>query len=306
MKIITGQDVLNLKISPLDAFEWVREVFCRKRLSNLPPKISMKSDDHRFYNTMPCELPYMNVFGVKEVNRYPGRKPSLDSKMLLYDLKTGKCKALLDANEITAMRTGAVAALAVEIFAVSGYETLGVVGLGEMAHSTMRVLLARRRLNHLGKLIVNLYRYKDQAEKFAEEFTGDDLEYRLFDSMEELIRNSQVVLSCVTYVDGTFAPDSAFQHGCTIIPVHTRGFQNCDLFFDKIYADDEGHVSGFQYFKQFRYFAELGDVINRTAEGRKNDLERILSYNIGIAAHDVYFAQKIFERCDGALEIEMT
>ena len=28
----------------------------------------------------------------------------------------------------------------------------------------------------------------------------------------------------------------------TVIPVHTRGFQNCDLFFDKVFADDTDHV----------------------------------------------------------------
>ena len=33
-----------------------------------------------------------------------------------------------------------------------------------------------------------------------------------------------------------------------MVPVHTRGFSNCDLFFDKVFADDYGHVKHFKYF----------------------------------------------------------
>jgi ornithine cyclodeaminase/alanine dehydrogenase len=56
-----------------------------------------------------------------------------------------------------------------------------------------------------------------------------------------------------------------------VVPVHTRGFTNCDLFFDKIFADDTGHVDHFRNFKQFKYFAEMSDVVNGTAEGRESD-----------------------------------
>jgi ornithine cyclodeaminase/alanine dehydrogenase-like protein (mu-crystallin family) len=78
-----------------------------------------------------------------------------------------------------------------------------------------------------------------------------------------------------------------------VIPVHTRGFQNCDLFFDKVFADDTGHVKSFQYFDRFKQFAEVSDVLCGASGGRENNEERILVYNIGLAIHDIYFAHKI-------------
>ena len=63
-------------------------------------------------NTMPCMIPSLNVFGVKVVTRYPGRTPSIAGDLLLYREDTGELLALMDATALTAIRTGAVAALA--------------------------------------------------------------------------------------------------------------------------------------------------------------------------------------------------
>jgi len=44
--------------------------------------------------------------------------------------------------------------------------------------------------------------------------------------------------------------------------LYTRGFTNCDLFFDKVYADDTGHVDHFKNFKKFRYYAEISELVH--------------------------------------------
>lgn len=65
--------------------------------------------------------------------------------------------------------------------------------------------------------------------------------------------------------------------------------------FDKVFADDTAHVRGFKYFDKFRSFTELQDVLSKEKEGRGDDTERILSYNVGIALHDALFASKILD-----------
>lgn len=79
-----------------------------------------------------------------------------------------------------------------------------------------------------------------------------------------------------------------------MVPIHTLGFTNCDLFFDKVFADDYGHVRHFKNFNQFKKFGEVCDVVNGKIPGRENNKERILAYNIGISVHDVNFAQHIY------------
>ena len=144
---------------------------------------------------------------------------------------------------------------------------------------------------------VILKRYKDQAELFIERFKDyKNVVFDIYDSTEDLIRDSDVVFSCITSADGILCEDmDCFRPGILLIPVHTRGFQNCDSVFDKIYADDTGHVCGFRYFNSFRKFAEFSDVLDGSAEGRTDNHERIISYNIGLGLHDLIFADKIYE-----------
>ena len=244
--------------------------------------------------------------GVKVVNRYPDRKPSLDSKLLLLDMTSGDYLALMDANWITAMRTGAVATHSIKLFAKNGFKTLAVLGLGNTARATM-ICLAHAFTDREFK--VKLLKYKGQEVLFSERFSQyENLHFEYVDDSKSLIKGSDVVISCVTYFADDISPDDCFDEGVLVVPVHTRGFTNCDLFFDKVYADDTGHVCHFKNFDKFKYFAEVCDVVNGNAVGRENDKERILAYNIGLAIHDINFATHIYQMVqdnEGLLDIDM-
>ena len=86
--------------------------------------------------------------------------------------------------------------------------------------------------------------------------------------------------------------------GILEVPVPTRGFQNRELVFDRVFADDRAHVENFKYFNRFRRFDEISNVLNGLSAGRESNEEKILSYNIGIAIHDIYFASKVLERME--------
>ncbi len=297
MKIINFQDIVSLNISPVDCFDWVSRIIAMKNEVLLPPKTHMAIPGNSFCNVMPCILNgSSNMGGIKIVTRYPDRIPSLDSNIILLDIKSGETVAYMDGNWITAMRTGAVAAHSVVHFAKKNYSKISMLGLGNVARATLLVLasVADRELE------IKLLRYKDQAELFAERFSGfSNLHFKIADTVEELITDTDVVVSCVTYLENDIAGDDLYGKGILLVPVHTRGFMNCDLFFDKIYADDTGHVDHFKYFSRYKYYAEVSDVINGKAVGRENDEERIIAYNIGVAMHDINFAAKIYEQICG-------
>lgn len=297
MKIITFNDIVNQEITPNECYEWASKVIKDKHNAYLPPKISIKPDiPGVFYNTMPSLLPNSNVAGVKLVTRYPNRTPSLDSEILLYEYSSGKNLALLDGNWITTMRTGAVAAHSIKLLAVSNFSVLGYIGLGNAARASLLVLLS---LFPEKKLRIKLLKYKSQHIEFAERFKDySNIDFTFCDTYEEVVKESDVVVSAVTYFHENICSDDCFKEGVLVVPIHTMGFTNCDLFFDKIYADDRGHVEGFKYYSRFRKFAEVSDVINHKAPGRENDRERILAYNIGISLQDIYFAKMIYELCN--------
>ena len=295
MKLITFEDIKNLQIPYRDCFDWVSEMIQNKKDVILPPKISLKPMDGVFCNVMPSIIKFGEdrYGGVKVVTRYPGREPSLDSQMMLMNAESGEFLAVMDANWITAMRTGAVAAHSIVHLAKSDYSIIGMVGLGNTARASLLLLATAEpdRAFH-----VKLLKYKGQEISFANRFAEyTNIKFTFVDDMISLVKDSDVIISCITYTADDLCPDEYFKKGVLVVPVHTRGFTNCDLFFDKVFADDYGHVKGFKYFDKYKYFAEVADVVNGTAEGRINDEERILAYNIGLSMHDVNYAAHIYE-----------
>lgn len=294
MKIIGFEDIKSLNISPIDCYKWVSEMIANKDNSLLPQKIHMSRPEGIYCNVMPCFLyrtDGCNMGGCKIVTRYPKRMPSLDSKILLFNADTGEFLSLIDGNWITAMRTGGVTVHSIINFAKRDYKTIGMIGLGNTARATLLILseIVDKPLN------IKLFQYKDQAENFEEKFKKiKNLNFSIVNNIEELIKYSDVIISCATYFENDIASDNCFQEGVLVVPVHTRGFLNCDLFFDKVFADDTGHVEHFKNFSKFKNYAQVSDVICGKAIGRENDKERILIYNIGLSIHDINYATKIY------------
>lgn len=295
MTIISTRDIESLCISPRTCVEWVKLSFMLKERAQLPPKVSVYPVCNDFFTTMPCLLPFdMNRFGVKIVSRILGRKPSLKSDLLLYDSTTGDLLALLSADWITSMRTGAVAALAIKTFRPSNVRKYSFIGLGATAKATLQCLI---ECSPNEKLNICLFRYKEQAENFVAYFAKyETVSFSIVDTMEELLKGAGVLVSCITDAQNLLVEDSSlFEPGILVVPVHTRGFQNCDLCFDKVFGDDIDHIKGFKYFTLFKDFDEFSNVLLEKCLGRKNDQERILSYNIGLGLHDIYFASRIYD-----------
>lgn len=299
MKVISHQTIQSLNITPRQCVDWIYESFAQKANAQLPAKISVHPADYDFFTSMPCLLESKKgsnhrYFGIKEVHRIQGAVPSLGSDMMLYDANNGDLLALIDCDWITTMRTGAVAAVSAKALRKSGASKYGFIGLGNTARATMLCVLEAEPEKRFD---VKLLRYKDQAESFADRFKGyANVRFEIVDNVKELVSDIDVLISCITSADGLLVEDEKLlKPGITVIPVHMRGFQNCDTTFDRVFGDDTDHVKGFKYFNQFNDYNEIGEVLSGNDPGRKSDEQRIIDYNYGLALHDVVYASKIFE-----------
>lgn len=299
MKIISEQLIRSLGISPKECVAWIYESFAMKQDAQLPAKISVHPADCDFFTSMPCLLPQMGggtnrYFGIKEVHRIKGAVPSLGSDMMLYNANNGELLALVDCDWITTMRTGAVAAVSAKALRKFDAHVYGIVGLGNTARATMLCVLEAEPEKHFH---VKLLRYKNQAELFINRFKDyDNVSFEFLDDINELARTVDVLISCITSANGLLVEDErTFQRGVTVIPVHMRGFQNCDTTFDRVFGDDTEHVKGFKFFPQYKDYNEIGEVLAGRDPGRKSEEQRIIDYNYGLALHDVVYASKIFE-----------
>ncbi len=296
--VICKSDIEQLHVAPQQCIEWVRQAFLMKDEAQMPVKLSVHPQGEDFVTSMPCLLPAINgkaYFGLKLVSRIEHSTPCLKSDITLYDAHTGQLLAILDGDWITAMRTGAVAALAARTLQCEGTDTYSLMGLGNIARAVALCLISD---NSNRSITIRLLRYKDQAERFVERFSDySNVTFEIVDDKCEFLSSSQVLFSCVTVATELLFPDdNLFPKGITVLPVHVRGFQNCDLFFDKVFGDDTGQIEKFKYFSRFRQYDELHHVLQGKNPGRENNDERILSYNYGIALHDIYFASRLYEQ----------
>lgn len=298
VSVIQQEQIEQLHISPAECIEWVKQGFLMKDEIQMPAKLSVHPQGEDFITSMPCLLSEnegKKYFGIKLVSRIENHIPALQSDITLYDAKTGELLAIMDGNWITAMRTGAVAALAARTFQKQGTNTYSMLGLGNIARAVALCLIAD---NSDREITIKLLRYKDQAEQFIDRFkASNNVNFEIIDDKDAFVSEADVLISCVTVAKELLFPDdSLFKKGVTVIPVHMRGFQNCDLFFDKVYGDETSQIKNFKYFDKFRQYDELHHVLQGKNPGRTSNDERILCYNYGIALHDIVFASRIFEK----------
>ena len=90
--------------------------------------------------------------------------PLIHGTVVLTDLETGEIRALLDGAEVTAVRTGAVAALATRLWAPKDADEMAVIGAGVQARALVRALSTVRPI----KTVRVCSRTRERAEEFAE------------------------------------------------------------------------------------------------------------------------------------------
>jgi alanine dehydrogenase len=137
----------------------------------MPPKVyvTFESGDFR---TMPAYLPALNLAGVKIVNVHPNNPEkgllTVMALLVLIDVETGYPKAIINATELTAMRTGAAGAVAARHLAPRRSAILGVIGAGRQAETQ---ILATAEEVAIEEILI-WSRSAKSAQALAEEFSG--------------------------------------------------------------------------------------------------------------------------------------
>lgn len=307
MKFLDFEKVKNLGITAQEMYSWTEKVWKEQDHFVYATKQHIWDGDSSRYIVMPAVYPEGDVAGVKLICRNvddANGLPKRNSNIMVQHISEHGLWGVLDSTYLTTMRTGACAYYNATKFAKSNPETIAVYGLGLAARAFMFFW------NQLYQkpIIMKVLRYKNQAEDFVEKYKSNPLiRFVICDTIKELF-DSDIIVSCVSFARKEICQDSVYNEGCTVIPVHTSGFQNCDLFFDKVVVDDIGHVEGYRYFKQFQSkMFRITDAANGKVSFRDNDKQRIVVYNGGLAIFDLYFAMKTLEKVgDNCIDLPMS
>jgi alanine dehydrogenase len=131
---VLAHDAVLEAVSPELAIERVREAFRRHHSGEwtMPAKVYLPSPPHGDFRAMPARGGGLAL--LKWITSFPGNParglPTVNGLICLSDATTGLPLMVLDARSVTALRTGAVAAVASRALARADARTVGIVGCG--------------------------------------------------------------------------------------------------------------------------------------------------------------------------------
>jgi ornithine cyclodeaminase/alanine dehydrogenase-like protein (mu-crystallin family) len=133
-------------VSPAAAIDRVRDAFLRFHAGDwsMPPKVYLPSPPFGDFRAMPARGDGLAL--LKWITSFPGNPqqglPTVMGVICLSNAETGQPLMLLDARSVTALRTGAVAAVATRALARTDAATVGIIGCGLHGAWTARCLQA--------------------------------------------------------------------------------------------------------------------------------------------------------------------
>jgi len=144
--LVLDHDAVLAAVSPSVAIDRVREALVRlhAREWTMPAKVYLDSPPFGDFRAMPARGGGLAL--VKWVTSFPGNPdrglPTVTGVICISDAGNGEPLMLLDARSVTALRTGAVAAVATQALARADARSVGIIGSGLHGAWTGRCLVA--------------------------------------------------------------------------------------------------------------------------------------------------------------------
>lgn len=169
-------DEVKEKLDMNKLIKTIREAFISyyKGNSKMPEKsyIEVPKGDFRSMPAM-VSLDNYKKAGVKWVNVHPQNKefPTVMGGIILCDPETGEQEYFIEAEELTAMRTGAVSGVSSDVLAPEDVNSLGIVGAGKQSYKQLEAI---RCVRDIDEVVIN-----DLDERLAENFVRNTSDSRI-------------------------------------------------------------------------------------------------------------------------------
>jgi alanine dehydrogenase len=256
-----------------------------------PMRVMMPIVDHGgFLGVMPA---YSGALGAKLVTFYPNNQgiPSHHATILLFRPETGEPLCVMDGRLITEMRTAAMSAVATRLLARTDASVLGILGSGVQARGHLEALRLVRTFRE-----VRAWSPRN-ARAFAERFG-----IQAAASAEEAVRGADVIVVATTsetpVLRGDWLSPGAHVNAVGAPRPTWRELDDDVLQRSRLYVDQREAAtreSG-DVIAAGTVYAEIGEVVAGTKEGRRSADEITLFKSVGIALADVVSADLVYRR----------
>ena len=311
LRVLRASD-LNGTLDMRDVLTLIERAFAERGLgrTEMPPKSYLHFPSHQgVLLIMPGNLPQMEEAAVKLINvhtRNPVEHglPTLIATVVLISPDAGEPVCIMDGTYVTGMRTGAVSGVATKYLARKDARVLGIVGAGFQGPFQLEAVRHSMQVEKV--LVTDLI--PERARKLADLAVGFGLEARACDTVEEVVRRCDVLVTA-TPSDNPIVKDEWVHEGMHIncVGTYARGKQEIEGAILKravVVVDDweqASHAGEINVpesrgeFDRSGVYAELPEIAAGLKPGRVDDAAITVFDTTGLAIQDVVTAWKAFE-----------
>jgi ornithine cyclodeaminase/alanine dehydrogenase-like protein (mu-crystallin family) len=251
------------------------------------------------------------AFGLKAICVFPGNpakgKDAHQGAVMLFSRETGELLALMNASEITAIRTAAVSAVATRLLAREDSQQLAIIGAGVQARTHLVSLAAVRVIKHArvaarnfehAQQLVREMRPKvgfpiEAVQTNEEAVRGADVIVTATSSLEPVINNDWISPGAHVNAIGTHSPNSREIDSATMAAARIftdRRESALNEAGDYLLAAKEGLIT------PESILGEIGELLIGTKAGRTSPTEITLFKSLGLAIEDVVSADYLYKK----------
>jgi alanine dehydrogenase len=257
-------------------------------------------------NLMGATYGHAQVYGLKA---YYAGKGGASCHVLLYGAEPARLLAIIEADLLGAIRTGAATGLATRLMAKADANSLAVIGAGKQAWHQVAAIVAVRPV----KAIRVFSRTPERCQAFARAVeaqfaiaaaadarscvAGADIVVTITKSAEPVFRGEWLGPGVHGIAAGANAadrreldPDAVLKVDLLVTDARSQARAEAAEFRDLAAA---GRLD-------WNNVYELGDIVRGKIRGRQSDRQITLFKSLGIALEDVAFAEVIFRRAIAA------
>ncbi|PWR02442.1 ornithine cyclodeaminase [Meridianimarinicoccus roseus] len=246
------------------------------------------------------------ALGLKSGGYWPGNADkgltNHQSTVFLFDADTGKCRAVVGGNLLTALRTAAASAVSIRHLAPKGAKVLGMIGAGHQSAFQMRAAAEQRGFEK----VIGWNYHPEMLARLADTAAELGLPFEEA-SLERIGAEADVIIS-ITSSTAPILMDAHVTGGTHIacMGTDTKGKQEVDAALvarATVFADEVAQsisIGECQHAIAQGLIAEgdieeLGAVINGDAKGRSSDDEVTLFDGTGVGLQDLAVASAVVD-----------
>jgi ornithine cyclodeaminase/alanine dehydrogenase-like protein (mu-crystallin family) len=262
---------------------------------------------------MPCFT--QDMIGTKILSLFPENQgkqlPLIYGLMMLNDYETGRPIAILDAQTLTALRTGAVGGVGMRHFAYHDSESVGVVGCGVQGFHQILYACELRPIKNIYLYDVYNKDLSDYIKRLKQALSHHNPEIKVCNDTVELLQQSQIIITTSPATEPVFPNQPELLEGKCFIAIGSWKpnmrelpdaiWQVADYVYTELpYACEEsGDLSqplkkGILHMDRVKY---MGDYLARKAAGETIQLGKTRYFkSVGMGLFDLLTANLIYQK----------